>query len=117
MSNNKNLIKKLMKRKLNRKIRRTILATFFSSFGLAMTMIGIMVVAFFGALSYEMPNENSNGALVGVPSEYVEFFNEGSKIFNIPNWVFAAVAKQESNFNPNCVSSDGAYGIMRATCF
>lgn len=113
MKDNKNLIQKLIKIKLKKKIRRTILVTLFSSTGLAITMIGIMVIAFLGALSYEIPNENSNGALVGVPSQYVEYFNEGAKIFNIPNWVFAGVSKQESDFNPNCVSPDGAYGIMQ----
>ncbi|WWU66833.1 C40 family peptidase (plasmid) [Clostridium baratii] len=60
----------------------------------------------------EMPGGN-NSALIGAPAEYIEYFNEGAKIFNIPNWIFAAVAKQESDFNPNCVSPDGAFGIMQ----
>lgn len=51
------------------------------------------------------------GAL-GVPQEYISYFNEASSIFNIPNWCLAAVAKQESNFNPN-TSYGGAYGIMQ----
>ena len=51
------------------------------------------------------------GAL-GVPQEYISYFNEASSIFNIPNWCLAAVAKQESNFNPN-TSYMGAYGIMQ----
>lgn len=51
------------------------------------------------------------GAL-GVPLEQVEYFNEASVMFNIPNWVLAAVAKQESNFNPNA-SYGGAFGIMQ----
>lgn len=50
--------------------------------------------------------------VVGVPQEYVNYFNEASTIFNIPNWCLAAVAKQESNFNPN-TSYGGAYGIMQ----
>lgn len=50
--------------------------------------------------------------VAGVPQEYVNYFNEASTIFNIPNWCLAAVAKQESNFNPN-TSYGGAYGIMQ----
>lgn len=50
--------------------------------------------------------------VAGVPQEYVNYFNEASIIFNIPNWCLAAVAKQESNFNPN-TSYGGAYGIMQ----
>lgn len=49
---------------------------------------------------------------VGVPNEFVPYFNEAASIFNVPNWVLAAVAKQESNFNPNA-SYGGAYGIMQ----
>lgn len=49
---------------------------------------------------------------LGVPQEYISYFNEASSIFNIPNWCLAAVAKQESNFNPN-TSYGGAYGIMQ----
>ena len=51
------------------------------------------------------------GAL-GVPQEYITYFNEATTIFNIPNWCLAAVAKQESNFNPN-TSYGGAYGMMQ----
>lgn len=50
--------------------------------------------------------------VAGVPQEYVSYFNEASTIFNIPNWCLAAVAKQESNFNPN-TSYGGACGIMQ----
>lgn len=50
--------------------------------------------------------------VAGVLQEYVSYFNEASTIFNIPNWCLAAVAKQESNFNPN-TSYGGAYGIMQ----
>lgn len=51
------------------------------------------------------------GAL-GVPKDFVPYFNEAASIFNVPNWVLAAVAKQESNFNPNA-SYGGAYGMMQ----
>ncbi|CAM2078518.1 MAG: putative cell wall-binding protein [uncultured Clostridium sp.] len=113
MKNSKNSVSEFIKRKINRKIRRWILTTFFSSVGLAITMISIIVIAFFGALNYEVEDGNNiNGSLSGVPTEYVEYFNEASNIFNIPNWCLAAVAKQESNFNPNS-SYGGAYGIMQ----
>lgn len=52
------------------------------------------------------------GNLAGVPEEYIEYFNEASDMFGIPPWVLAAIAKQESNFNPNC-SYGGAWGIMQ----
>jgi len=114
MKNIKNSVSEFIKRKTKRKIRRWILSTLFSSFGLAITMISIMVIAFFGALNYEVESGNNiNGSLNGVPTEYIEYFNEASKIFNLPNWILAAVAKQESNFNPNSASPDGAYGIMQ----
>ena len=113
MKNIKNSVSEFIKRKINRKLRRWILTTLFSSSGLAITMIGIMVIAFFGALNYEVEDWNNiNGSLSGVPTEYVEYFNEASNIFNIPNWCLAAVAKQESNFNPNA-SFGGAYGMMQ----
>ena len=63
-------------------------------------------------------SSNGNGGMItdigvaGVPQEYVNYFNEASTIFNITNWCLAAVAKQESNFNPN-TSYGGAYGIMQ----
>lgn len=63
-------------------------------------------------------SSNGNGGMItdigvaGVPQEYGNYFNEASTIFNIPNWCLAAVAKQESNFNPN-TSYGGAYGIMQ----
>ena len=63
-------------------------------------------------------SSNGNGGMItdigvaGVPQEYVNYFNEASTIFNIPNWCLAAVAKLESNFNPN-TSYGGAYGIMQ----
>ena len=63
-------------------------------------------------------SSNGSGGMItdigvaGVPQEYVNYFNEASTIFNIPNWCLAAVAKQESNFNPN-TSYGGAYGITQ----
>lgn len=65
----------------------------------------------------EFQNDSGGGLITdigayGVPTEFVPYFNEAASIFNVPNWVLAAVAKQESNFNPN-TSYGGAYGIMQ----
>ncbi|WP_243140358.1 NlpC/P60 family protein [Clostridium perfringens] len=49
---------------------------------------------------------------MGVPLEFVPYFNETSELVGIPNWVLCAIAKQESNFNPND-EYGGAYGIMQ----
>lgn len=52
------------------------------------------------------------GNLAGVPEEYVQYFYEASDMYGIPAWVLAAIAKQESNFDPTCAYG-GAYGIMQ----
>ena len=81
----------------------------FLFFAILMSMAIFMVIG-----AYQKSNENSysNSLLTGVPSEYVEYFNEASEIYGIPNWVLAAISKQESNFNIDC-SYGGAYGIMQ----
>lgn len=53
-----------------------------------------------------------NGKLQGVPAEYQPYFDLASKATGLPNWVLAAIAKQESHFNPND-SYGGAYGMMQ----
>ena len=54
----------------------------------------------------------NNTSLSGVPQEFVPHFNKASEIYKIPNWVLSAIAKQESNFNPNDAYG-GAYGLMQ----
>lgn len=82
------------------------------SFLFLIILMSTFIFVLIGA--YQKSNENSygNSLLVGVPSEYIEYFNEASEIYKIPNWTLSAIAKQESNFNPNC-SYGGAYGIMQ----
>ena len=90
---------------------------------LSFNIFTIITLLLITATIYIIINQNSissngNGGMItdigvaGVPQEYVNYFNEASTIFNIPNWCLAAVAKQESNFNPN-TSYGGAYGIMQ----
>ncbi|MCX0354752.1 NlpC/P60 family protein [Clostridium perfringens] len=109
MAKKENLIKKMIKRKLKKKILTFLL----SSTGLAIGTTAVVFIAFFGALIYMTEDSNnSNAILNGVPSEYIEYYNEASTLTGIPNWVLAGITKQESNFR-NIASSDGAYGVMQ----
>ena len=47
------------------------------------------------------------------PEELEGYFIEASETYNIDINILKAVAKQESDFNPNCTSSAGAMGIMQ----
>ncbi len=75
----------------------------------------LMIFLTCGAMEGESTSNGDNtsdlGGL-GVPLEYIEYFNEAEEIFGIPNWCLAAVAKQESNFNPDA-GYGGAYGMMQ----
>ena len=109
MAKKENLIKKMIKRKLKKKI----IAFLLSSTGLAIGTTAVVFIAFFGALIYMTEeSNNSNAILNGVPSEYIEYYNEASTLTGIPNWVLAGITKQESNFR-NIASPDGAYGVMQ----
>lgn len=53
-----------------------------------------------------------NGA-GGIPVQYQGYFDAASRASGVPVSVLAAVARQESNFDPNAVSSGNARGIMQ----
>ncbi|CUQ30269.1 NlpC/P60 family protein [Clostridium baratii] len=98
---------------INKILKRFLKYILLSNLGITI----IILVIFTGILAaYETQNSNASdieySSLNGVPQEFIPFFNEASSIFNIPNWVLAAVAKQESNFNPKD-QYQGAYGIMQ----
>ena len=89
------------------------------SFNIVTIITLLLITATISIIINQNPiSSNGSGGMItdigvaGVPQEYVNYFNEASTIFNIPNWCLAAVAKQESNFNPN-TSYGGAYGIMQ----
>lgn len=46
-------------------------------------------------------------------TQYDAYFKKASETYNIPVYLLKAVAKQESNFQANCVSKSGAVGIMQ----
>ena len=108
------MFKKYLKAKAEKKILtwflNGLMALFSSTFGLFL-VIALAITFFIVGISGNNKGMADLGS-GGVPTEYVEYFNEASEIFNIPNWCLAAVAKQESNFNPN-TSYGGAYGIMQ----
>lgn len=50
---------------------------------------------------------------VSAPAELEGYFNEAASQYGVDVNLLKAVAKQESNFNPNAVSSAGAIGVMQ----
>ena len=52
-------------------------------------------------------------ALPGRAAQYESIFDEASRTYGVSKSLLLAVAKQESNFNPNSVSHAGAQGIMQ----
>ena len=50
---------------------------------------------------------------LGGPSELEPYFKEAAEKYNVDVNLLKAIAKAESNFNPNAVSSAGALGIMQ----
>lgn len=73
----------------------------------------LMIFLLCGAfMAGEESNNISDIGSLGVPYEFLEYFNEAATTFKIPNWCLAAVAKQESNFNP-AADYGGAYGMMQ----
>ncbi|MDD2586859.1 MAG: peptidoglycan DD-metalloendopeptidase family protein [Syntrophomonadaceae bacterium] len=48
-----------------------------------------------------------------IPVELYEYFEKVGEIFNIPAWFLAAVAYQESSFNPEALNSSGACGLFQ----
>ncbi len=84
----------------------------FSSASLFFVILIASIMLFFYGSKVTNDSYRLNGSLSGVPQEFIPYFNEASEIIGIPNWALAAVAKQESNFNPN-TSYLGAHGIMQ----
>ncbi|MCX0386765.1 NlpC/P60 family protein [Clostridium perfringens] len=97
----------------------------FKYFFLSGTSFFIIFTLLLGSITmmiFQVKKSNSNGNInadlsaLGVPTEFVQYFNEASELIGIPNWVLAGIAKQESNFNPND-EYGGAYGIMQQQRF
>ena len=52
---------------------------------------------------------------IDIPKDYQHLFNEMGGKYEIYPSLLAAIAKQESNFNPDAVSPKGAMGLMQLT--
>ncbi len=50
---------------------------------------------------------------MGVPADMVSLFESAAQSYGIPSQLLAAVAKAESGFDPQAVSSAGAEGLMQ----
>lgn len=59
-------------------------------------------------------NYGKNDTLI-CSDELEEIFQQAADTYQVPVSLLKAVAKAESDFNPNCVSSAGAVGIMQLT--
>lgn len=46
-------------------------------------------------------------------TKYDEYFKAAAKKYNVSESLLKAIAKAESDFNPDCVSSAGAMGVMQ----
>lgn len=46
-------------------------------------------------------------------TKYDEYFKEAAKKYDISESLLKAIAKAESDFDPNCLSSAGAMGVMQ----
>ena len=57
-------------------------------------------------------NYGKNDTLI-CSDELEEIFQQAADTYQVPVSLLKAVAKAESDFNPNCVSSAGAVGIMQ----
>lgn len=51
--------------------------------------------------------------LLAGASKYSDAISKASSTYNVPEKLIAAIMKQESNFNPNAVSTAGASGLMQ----
>ncbi|MDU1308328.1 MAG: C40 family peptidase [Clostridium perfringens] len=105
---------------MSKKIIKKIIVTIGISNCLVFFLATIIMIGVVGIVGESNKKNYSNitdiGAM-GVPLEFVPYFNETAELVGIPNWVLCAIAKQESDFNPNCASPDGAYGIMQQQKF
>ncbi len=59
------------------------------------------------------PEGYSNSGVLACSDEYERYFEEASATYGVDIKLLKAIAKQESNFNPNDVSHSGAVGIMQ----
>lgn len=59
------------------------------------------------------PEGYSNSGILACSDELEQYFEEASKTYGVDIKLLKAIAKQESDFNPNDVSHSGAVGIMQ----
>lgn len=86
-----------------------------SSLGTALSALG--GVSGQGAARSMAPGSGAPGAGIpaslGVPAQLVSLFERAAQRSGVPAALLAAVAKQESGFDPSAVSSAGAEGLMQ----
>ena len=63
-----------------------------------------------------MQNVQKQKSVPAGAAKYDAIFEEASRTYGVSKSLLIAVAKAESNFNPNDVSHAGASGIMQLEC-
>lgn len=58
-------------------------------------------------------SDNTKAVSFETPASLEQYFNEAASTYNVSVDLLKAVAKAESDFNPNCTSSAGAMGVMQ----
>lgn len=75
---------------------------------------GSAAVRLAGASSFAgVSGAPAGSALAQAPAQYAALFRQAEAKYGVPATLLAAVAKQESAFNPGAVSSAGAIGLMQ----
>ena len=81
--------------------------------GLQTTAQASSGVSFQNVLTAAAQGGRKTSALPKGAAQYEAIFDEASRTYGVSKSLLLAVAKQESNFNPNSVSHAGAQGIMQ----
>jgi len=77
------------------------------------TSAGTSGYGYFGSANASLGSAAAGLRAIGTPSNLIPTFEAAAKSYGLPPALLAAVAKQESGFDPSSVSSAGAEGIMQ----
>lgn len=77
------------------------------------SIIIILLIAFAIGLGAVLDIAIGNAEKSKYPTQYSEYVEKYSQMYNVPREVIYAIIKNESDFDPDAVSSKGAMGLMQ----